>query len=158
VPDSIDIFKYLDAVGCRFEKLQFLASENTMFGQHLVQSDQYDTIQTLSLCCAVLESPDILKTMMSLCSISIIVDQDDPTPFNLTNYLDGFPPTLKKCSIKYERYIDRVGDTNKSNIEELDFTCHSIGEGLVITISQSFPKLVKLKLSGAMLPHTIFFT
>jgi hypothetical protein len=156
VPDSIDIFKSLDAVGCRFEKLQFLASENTMFVQHLVQSEQYDTIQTLSLCCTVLGPPDILKTMMSLCSISIMVDQDDPTPFNLTNYLNGFPPTLKKCSIKCERYISRDGDTNKSYIEDLDFTCHSIREDLIYTIAQAFPKLVKLKLSGAIVTRTIF--
>lgn len=95
---------------------------------------------------------------MALTTLELGPSYSENLSLNLTDYLNGFPPTLRNLSINCHDLDIDLAVTQLSNIETLDISCHELTRYLCDVISASFPKLAQLKLSASFLCENVNIT
>jgi hypothetical protein len=149
MPNDIDIFEIYDASNYRLEKLKvYSCPEEEPLFQHLSQSYQSNYVKRLVLHDTVIGSLSTLKTMMALTDLKLSFhDSQYLLPINMTDYLNGTPPTIKRFSIDSSYLEVDPQKWQLYSIETLEIRCREIDVTHVNMISALFPKLIELKLS-----------
>jgi hypothetical protein len=153
VPADINLFKVLDGLDCKLEKLNVFSCSSESFSQSLAQSNQSKHIQIMELHDTNNKSPNNFSIMTALITLTLDLHKCKEQ-VNLTDCLNSCPPTLKSFSLDCPNLEVDVFCTQLSFIETLKISCNYISKSLGEIISTLFPKLVELDPSGNIFEHT----
>jgi hypothetical protein len=158
VPNYVNVFEVFDGMGHQFEELRTYQCEGETLFQYLAESKQARCIKKLDLSATKISTPRSLKNTMALTTLKLSPSYSENLSIDLTDHLNGYPPTLRNLSIDCHDLNIDLAVTQLSNIETLDISCHELTKDLGDVISASFPKLAQLKLSASSLCEDVNIT
>jgi hypothetical protein len=146
VPDGVDPFEALDAVGSKIKKFDLDIREGGTIYDYLCQSNQSKYIEHLGLCLPNFCSPDIIKRIPSLTELSLTLSHHH----SFVDYLDACPPSLKHLTLK-SQYLTRTPlPSHVYSIETLVIESKILNSSIGNVITYCLPNLVKLTLKGEL--------
>jgi hypothetical protein len=93
---------------------------------------------------------DSLRSLTSLIRLDLKFSSifEDPVQIDFTSYLNGLPPSLQNFSVECLTFEFDVRSTLSTNITTLSITCFDIGKEFGDILSNCFPQLKTLNLTG----------
>jgi hypothetical protein len=149
VPDGVDIFGALDAVGSQIKKLHFEACEGETMFNYLSQSKQAHHVQEISTLNSSVDSMRFLANMTALTTIKLMFFDIFEPQFQLVDVLNGCPPSLKHLSITCFHLVVDPFTTVLASVETLELHSKSLTGTIGDIVSYCFPNLVQLVLFGS---------
>ncbi|KAI8880283.1 hypothetical protein K501DRAFT_302292 [Backusella circina FSU 941] len=149
IPNDVDVFEALDAVGAQIKELYLSTCSCRTLFQYLSQSKQYKHIEKLHLYDTGIDEVDLVESMTTLDTLTI-ESYGFPPALYLADYLVACPSTLKHLIVRgYYLVVDEF-ETQLDGIETLDIGTCPLTSELGDIVSTRFPNLVKLKCRGKL--------
>jgi hypothetical protein len=155
-PAELEVFKQMDDIGCRFSLCDLKHNGTRPIFSQLAQSNQAIYLKELQIEKTTIDSPSLFQNMTCLTRLNIDTDRERGYwPMNLTEYLNGFPPSLVDFSVNCTDMEISELPAGPSKIQRLYINCTTLSEELANLISNFFPDLCNLSLSGGVQENII---
>jgi hypothetical protein len=148
LPDAVDPFESLDAVGSHIKELFLNTCQSKSIFQHLSQSKQSSHVEKLDLVNTSIDSIHFIRNITTLTSLTINSTPPHSVPIHLFDCLAACPPLLKSLSIKCGSLLVKPFNTKLDSVQHLNIGFALLDNELGNIISNCFPNLVRLELTG----------
>jgi hypothetical protein len=148
-PGDIGLFDKLDSFGCQIQRIHFEYNYNNPLFSQLAESTQSNYVGEATLYETNITCPNLLENMTSLRSIDIILSSK-VTRSDLTEYMNGFPPSLTEFVLTCSHMEITDLPTRLNNLKTLSIECLHLPQNLGQAVSSCCPKLTSISIIGGV--------